>query len=319
MRQITFVMASFLVMAGAHAASFDCSKAKSKVEQTICSDPEISSLDDQLAASYGAALKSLSPEGGQVLKKGQVAWLRYVNIVCSDAECLAGMYRDRLKDLDTAAVRIGPFVFSRIDYFSGKKGKDSGTSPYEPYQEHQSYPRIDSPMSDMARQWNALVAKTPKAGGDNVCDGDSGEHTVSFEIKLATADIISVQRGEYDFCQGNAHPNGTVTGATYMLAPEPHLMKAAELFDQKKPWKKFVTDKCVKALKEHAEGELETDEGTVKGIATNPKAWSLTKEGLLITFNPYEVLPYAYGDTEVLIPWSELRPFLVSSAPIPKP
>lgn len=315
MRKIAFVISWFVALTAAHAASFDCSKAKSKVEKTICSTPEISGLDDQLAARYGAALKSLTPEGGQVLKKGQVAWLRYVNIICGDAECLAGAYRDRLKDLDTAAVKIGPFVFSRIDYFFGKKGEGQG----EPYEEHQSYPRIDSPMSDTTRKWNALVAKTPKAGGDNACDGDPGEHTVSFEIKLATADVISLQSQEYDFCQGGAHGLGTIKGATYILAPAPHLMKAADLFDQKKPWKKFVTDKCMSVLKAKAEEDLDTDEAAVEGIATKPEAWALTKEGLLITFNPYEVLPYALGTTEVVIPWNELRPFLVSTAPVPKP
>ena len=40
-------------------------------------------------------------------------------------------------------------------------------------------------------------------------------------------------------------------------------------------------------------------------------------EGLVVTISPYVVLAYAYGTTEVTIPWKDLQPFLLSTAPIP--
>jgi uncharacterized protein len=42
-------------MPSAQAASFDCAKASSFVEKAICSDKQLSSMDDQLARLYKAA------------------------------------------------------------------------------------------------------------------------------------------------------------------------------------------------------------------------------------------------------------------------
>jgi uncharacterized protein len=40
----------------AHAAGFDCTKASTLVEKAICSDSELSKLDDLLMISYKEAL-----------------------------------------------------------------------------------------------------------------------------------------------------------------------------------------------------------------------------------------------------------------------
>ena len=48
------------VVGVAHAASFDCTKAKRKVEKRICADPALSQLDDQAAHAYAQAYASAS-------------------------------------------------------------------------------------------------------------------------------------------------------------------------------------------------------------------------------------------------------------------
>jgi uncharacterized protein len=45
-----------LASSGLWAASFDCAKARSQVENAICSDPELGRLDEQLAVVYKSAL-----------------------------------------------------------------------------------------------------------------------------------------------------------------------------------------------------------------------------------------------------------------------
>lgn len=313
MKRIFYILALLTAVTAAHAASFDCGKARSKVEHIICASPQISSLDDRLAASYGTAAKALSPHGRQILKKGQLEWIRYLNLACDDAVCVQSEYKNRLKDLSTAAQRIGPYLFSRVDrYFAKKAGEQGGM-----YEEHVAYPRIDSPMTETAKKWNAAVAKDakPKTGG--ACDGDSGEFEAYFEIKSATANAISVQNGQYVFCDGAAHGMPTLGGATYLLSPAFRLLKAADLFDSRKLWQKFVAGKCMVVLNAKAGEDGDVDADTVKKIASSPVSWTLADKGLLVTFNPYDVLPYALGSTEVLIPWAELRPYLVSTAPVP--
>ena len=62
MREILLVLSlPFLLCALAHAASFDCTKAKTAQEKAICGTPALSAADDQMAAAYRAWLAAAPP------------------------------------------------------------------------------------------------------------------------------------------------------------------------------------------------------------------------------------------------------------------
>ena len=82
--------------AAAHAASFDCAKAQSAIEQMICDDPNLSRLDDELAANYKTALQDKA--NAKVLQKEQIKWLKEINI-CPNAECVSWSYAGRIVEL----------------------------------------------------------------------------------------------------------------------------------------------------------------------------------------------------------------------------
>lgn len=87
-------------MAPAEArASFDCSAARTKVEQTICSDSGLASLDAALGEAYRAALARVGDP--KILKAAQRAWLITVRNACEDAACLARVYSERAEQLGT--------------------------------------------------------------------------------------------------------------------------------------------------------------------------------------------------------------------------
>ena len=75
------------------AAGFDCSKAATLVENAICSDDELSSLDESMVAAYRAALAN-----DQDIKNSQRAWLKKRN-ACKDTACLKKAYSQRLAEL----------------------------------------------------------------------------------------------------------------------------------------------------------------------------------------------------------------------------
>jgi len=81
------------------AAGFDCQKAGSLVEKTICADPALSELDEQLARYYAGARLALV-DGAACLKTDQMRWLRSVRDACRDAACLTAAYLHRLSELD---------------------------------------------------------------------------------------------------------------------------------------------------------------------------------------------------------------------------
>lgn len=97
---ITLCLAAYLPPA--QAASFDCQKASTPVEQAICSDDELSGLDEQLNHSYSAHLNSPEQDAAQ-LKSTQRAWLRKNRQRCETSgnvrDCLSSAYRERLDEL----------------------------------------------------------------------------------------------------------------------------------------------------------------------------------------------------------------------------
>jgi uncharacterized protein len=84
----------------AHAASFDCSKAATGTEKTICANRRVSDLDEYLGRYYQAARATMSREAGACLGSNQREWLRSVRNVCKDAACLERVYLSRLSELD---------------------------------------------------------------------------------------------------------------------------------------------------------------------------------------------------------------------------
>lgn len=75
----------------AEAASFDCSKASTTVERSICASPELSSLDDEMAKTFRAALA----KGGEAIRPDQRIWMNQRNS-CRDSSCLLSAYKNRL-------------------------------------------------------------------------------------------------------------------------------------------------------------------------------------------------------------------------------
>lgn len=57
------------------APSFDCAKARTKVEKAICASPALSALDRRIAAAYAAAMARLDAAGQAALKTDQRLFL----------------------------------------------------------------------------------------------------------------------------------------------------------------------------------------------------------------------------------------------------
>ena len=71
---VTLMLSGLAVPLGnIQAASFDCSKAKSKLEKRVCSDPALGKADEQLAKAYSKTLKAFIVPG--FIKESQRAWL----------------------------------------------------------------------------------------------------------------------------------------------------------------------------------------------------------------------------------------------------
>jgi len=76
---------AFIFALPAQAASFDCAKAKSKIEHLICDNAEISKRDEDLDTVYKAALQDQTQ--ARKIRQTQKKWLKERD-TCKDAACV---------------------------------------------------------------------------------------------------------------------------------------------------------------------------------------------------------------------------------------
>lgn len=86
-----------------NAASFDCKKAKTLMEKTVCSDSSLSAMDDELAKLYADTILELKnrPRELKNLIKNQRYWLKLVNSGKGAVKetCLSEDYKLRIKQM----------------------------------------------------------------------------------------------------------------------------------------------------------------------------------------------------------------------------
>ena len=119
-----------LLAAPATAASFDCAKARTKVEKLICKDPQLSRQDEDLAKAYGEALKLWDGQIAAYVKMNQRGWVgsRALEtpgtsgggILCEDDEtalpCLQTIHADRIAVLRSPGFRLSGIYVRGQDF-----------------------------------------------------------------------------------------------------------------------------------------------------------------------------------------------------------
>lgn len=93
--KIPFTIVFLAVASTASAASFDCTKAISRIEKRICDDPVLSKLDSVLANNYSSMIEADFGGSKANLKAEQRSWMAKRN-TCKDRGCLIEAYRLRI-------------------------------------------------------------------------------------------------------------------------------------------------------------------------------------------------------------------------------
>ena len=79
------------------AASFDCSQSTTLVEQSVCTNKQLSDLDDLVGVAYKNALSRTSNQN--TIKTKQRQWLQSERNICQNILCLKKSYLSRLSEL----------------------------------------------------------------------------------------------------------------------------------------------------------------------------------------------------------------------------
>lgn len=83
-------------------------------------------------------------------------------------------------------------------------------------------------------------------------------------------------------------------------------IELADLFAPGSDYLSTLSTLASESLKKHLANKNMIDEGTLP-TANNFKNWNLKPDGILITFDEYQVAPYVKGTQTVLIPYTDLK------------
>ncbi len=307
------------------AASFDCAKAASPLEQLICSTPELSRSDEVLAKAYATALGGLSDEAKAVVQSSQRDWLAYAPLSCSpdakplesfDADqtaCVNGAFTSRIRDLENSRMKGGWRFFVK-ENFAVLDDPDSeswgGVAT-----KHFASPRIDDSVPE-AVAFNAMMeaedgtlGKMFDAQGE-LTDADVTSDTdVAVTVDTVTSNRIGLKVDSYWMGHGAAHGNYAITHLHYLLK-EGRKLEASDLFAGEK-WQAALGELVLAELDRTIDGGIwEESRETVPATAADPSRWDFGDAGLIVQFQPYEVTAYAFGAPTVTIGWDKLTEYL---------
>ena len=114
MRKI--IVAAALVTAfavtGAHAASFNCAKAKTADEKAICKTQALSDADVKMSTLFDVDTHLVAMGERGSIQDDQIAWLKRRHACGANVTCLKSAYNDRigaLQDEFQSIASRGPF------------------------------------------------------------------------------------------------------------------------------------------------------------------------------------------------------------------
>lgn len=146
--------------------------------------------------------------------------------------------------------------------------------------------------------------------------------TVDYTVALAKDDLISVEFNVSSYYARAAHPNANAEVITFDLK-NGKLLKLADLFNPGAKYIPAISAQCIKDLtaiaqKQGTDGMLD-EQWIQRGAgpdARNYQNWTITKKGLGIAFDPYQVAAYAAGPQYVVVPYSALKNLIKPDGPL---
>ncbi|MEP6568831.1 MAG: RsiV family protein [Acidobacteriota bacterium] len=146
--------------------------------------------------------------------------------------------------------------------------------------------------------------------------------TIGYAVVLAKDDLVSLEFTVSDYEAGAAHPNSYTEVVNYDLKNGKQL-KLADLFQPGTKYLQTLSTYCIQALKKQAKEQgadaMLDDDWIKKGAGaemTNYENWTITRKGLGITFDPYQVAAYAAGPQNCTVQYAALKEIVRPDGPV---
>jgi Protein of unknown function (DUF3298) len=145
-----------------------------------------------------------------------------------------------------------------------------------------------------------------------------GSHGSAFDEKytlLSTpGNVLSLKLDIYNSIAGAAHPTTHTRVVNYDLEAGLDLT-LDQLFLSGSNYLEMIANYCIAQLKTRNIG-FEAFATGAQPTLENYSNWNITPDGLLITFDPYQVAAYAAGPQLVTVPYAELQSIIDPNGPL---
>lgn len=127
-------------------------------------------------------------------------------------------------------------------------------------------------------------------------------------------DLWSFKFDFHFYSDGAAHPGTYSITLNYDLDQGKELA-LADLFLPNSNYLEAIADYCKSELSKQPFFDVPFSDGA-NPIVENYRNWNITSDGLMITFDEYQVAPYAAGPQVVQVPLDAIRPVLDPNGPL---
>jgi hypothetical protein len=135
-----------------------------------------------------------------------------------------------------------------------------------------------------------------------------------YKLYSPPGNLISLRFNIMIYIEGSAHPGTHSRTVTYDLEAGQDL-KLEQLFLPGSDYLTRIANYCIAQLKTRNIG-FEAFATGAQPLPENYGNWNITAEGLLITFDEYQVAAYAAGPQEVIVPYAELQSVIDPNGPM---
>jgi hypothetical protein len=146
---------------------------------------------------------------------------------------------------------------------------------------------------------------------ENLPDASSGLY-IRYQLTNDTNGLLSVLMDISVYIVGAAHPAPLTRTINYDLKEDAQV-ELADLFKPGSNYLQTLSDYSIQSLRNS--DTLDFEEGADPTIH-NYRNWNVETHGLLITFEPYQVAPYAAGIQSVHIPFSVFSDIIAPDGPL---
>ena len=297
------------VKPGYSGPSFNCLKAKTAGEKTICLDAELSRADLAMENAYERLKTTATPESFLTVQNALRAWNAYVMADCGAKapmpedigekkridNCLTDQYGDRERLLSNAEIlRSGALTLEpRMRFFSKPKPRTEDSD---------LYPWLSG--GPQAKAFNAYIEKNLNlskrrmdnkelfAFGDDIPEDMSLYARRWYQVERFDERIVSLQIVTFDYTGGAHEILGETSLNWDMEKGRP--FSANALFRQDKPWRKYVTYFCLNKLDDQFSGSG-PDRSAVETVVADSGNWLFAKDHARVHFTVYSIASFSGG------------------------